>query len=614
MAVSTIITMRRLYADATGFSLSQAAASLANLVPVEAGYISSETAAVFCVTASEGTRLRITIIAADGTVLGDSRSEPENMENHAGRPEFVSALGGHQATAFRTSPTLGLDMAYAAAPVILDGQVAGALRVAMDAPDLAQRLSPLLWTAAITASLFLAALAGISARISASVMKPVDALLRAASRWSVGELDTRVPRFRDPDLALLTETMNAMAADLSDRIRAMEQQQLELSAILDGMNEAVIAIDADLLVLRVNTKARELLSLRRSDVQKLYKSETPHPKPPAASGVTATAEAPRPGFQGSPLLQAGGSSSLEELAKRCIATISPVDGEISLYGDTTSTVLAYAAPLAMKDGRLGAILVLNDITKIKRLERVRRDFVANVSHELRTPITLIKGFIETLEDGAIQKPEEAARFMGIIRRHADRMAAIVEDLLTLARLENPERDQLPLCSCRLIDIINKAIESLGIKPTLKAISIQVDCPQNLELLANEGLLEQALVNLLDNAIKYSPKGSTVQVSALPDADVNFMSLQVSDQGQGIPAKDRSRLFERFYQVDRSRSKELGGTGLGLAIVRHIAMAHGGTASVHSTEGHGSTFCIRLPALPLSSQSTDPRSETDTTSS
>ncbi|OHD80834.1 MAG: hypothetical protein A3J97_01760, partial [Spirochaetes bacterium RIFOXYC1_FULL_54_7] len=451
----------------------------------------------------------------------------------------------------------------------------------------------LVWMAAVIASLFIASLATVSARMGATVMKPVEALMGAASHWSAGELDTRVPRFRDPDLAGLTETMNAMAAELADRMKTMAQQQGELSAILDGMNEAVIATDADLMIRMVNKKARELLGPR---------------------GRRGDAETTLSGFLERPLLQACGSSPLDALARRCIDNLAPQDEEISLYGDTTSTMLVYAAPLAMEDGRIGAILVLNDITRIKRLERVRRDFVANVSHELRTPITLIKGFIETLEDGAIRNPQEAVRFMGIIRRHTDRMASIIEDLLTLARMENPERGRLALHSCQVAEIIGKAVESLDDRPASKAVSILVDCPQELKIVANEGLLEQALVNLLDNAVKYGPEGGSVRVTATPDASEGFICLSVSDEGQGIPAKDLSRLFERFYRVDRARSRELGGTGLGLAIVRHIAMAHGGTATVQSIEGYGSTFCITLPSVPLSIHSDEPSDETETTSS
>jgi two-component system phosphate regulon sensor histidine kinase PhoR len=614
------MAMRSLYGDAAGFSLTQAAASLANLVPARTGSmtIDMDAASRFCEATAKGTRLRITLIAADGTVLGDSRSDSSSMENHAGRPEFIQALSGQVATTFRTSTTLGLDMAYAAAPVKINDQIIGALRVAMDAPDLAERLAPLVWMTVVIASLFIASLAAVSARMGATVMKPVEALMEAASHWSIGELDTRVPRFRDPDLAGLTETMNAMAADLADRMRAMERQQGELSAILDGMNEALVTIDADLSIRMVNRKARELLCSRSGRMPGAAFSGTVQQGTAGSTGKSGIGprnsnETARwlPGY---PLLQITGSSALEALARRCIASKHPEDEEISLYGDTTSTVLAYAAPLAMEDGRLGAILVLNDISRIKRLERVRRDFVANVSHELRTPITLIKGFIETLEDGTISNPEEAARFIGIIRRHADRLASIVEDLLTLARMESPERGRLAMHSCLVREVISKAIESLGDRPASKAVVIQVDCSPELTIVANEGLLEQALVNLLDNAVKYGPEGGTVRVKAVPDESRGFISLTIGDEGQGIPAKDLPRLFERFYRVDRARSRQLGGTGLGLAIVRHIALAHGGTATVHSREGYGSTFCITLPVAALSIHSDEPSAETDTTNS
>ena len=234
--------------------------------------------------------------------------------------------------------------------------------------------------------------------------------------------------------------------------------------------------------------------------------------------------------------------------------------------------------------------MLNDITRLKRLERVRKDFVANVSHELRTPITLIKGFAETLE--SVDDPAEARHFLGIVKRHADRMSAIIEDLLSLARLEGPEQGTMQTARVDASRLLDHAVESLGKAPQNKAVSISITCEAGLAVRANEGLLEQALVNLLDNAVKYGPRGATVRAEVVSDA--GFARFSIIDEGPGIPARDLGRLFERFYRVDRARSRELGGTGLGLAIVRHIARAHGGDASVTSREGSGSSFIIRIP--------------------
>ncbi len=414
--------------------------------------------------------------------------------------------------------------------------------------------------------------------------------MEASRDWSSGRLERRLRRFDDPELAPLSDTMNAMASELALRIVAMERQGNELGAILDAMGEAVLSVDADLVIRMAN---------------------------PSAVALLAAAGAP-PSIEGLTVLQAGGNSALDAMARRCVTDNGREEAEVILYGDDTRRLLVHAAPLPLEGGRPGALLVLSDITRVKRLERVRQDFVANVSHELRTPITLIKGFAETLEE--VEDPEEARRFLAIIRRHADRMASIVEDLLTLARLEGPERGILETSSVDAAQVLDRAVESLGNSPADRGVSLRIAVETGLAAQANEGLLEQALVNLMDNAVKYSPRGAVVRAEAAADGD--FARFAIMDDGPGIPARDLPRLFERFYRVDKARSRELGGTGLGLAIVRHIALAHGGDASVESREGTGSTFFLRVPRCrprdlphgPASVQATSPEVDIDTASS
>jgi two-component system phosphate regulon sensor histidine kinase PhoR len=238
-------------------------------------------------------------------------------------------------------------------------------------------------------------------------------------------------------------------------------------------------------------------------------------------------------------------------------------------------------------------VVLNEVTEIKKLENIRRDFVANVSHELRTPITSIKGFVETLIDGAIHQPEEAERFLQIVARQADRLNAIIEDLLSLSRLETDvERGEVELQQVDLQPVLEAAVQTCAPQADEKRMRLVLAWEGDLAARANPRLIEQALVNLIGNAIKYSPAGQEVRVSAA--ATGRTVQLQVSDQGAGIDKRHLPRLFERFYRVDKARSRELGGTGLGLAIVKHIALAHGGMVSVESEPGQGSTFVISLP--------------------
>lgn len=575
--IASGLVMRQLAIDATAAALEQSAVALARVSSIDG-------AAVASAGGPQAPRaMRITIVLADGTVRYDSASDPSAMENHASRPEIRAALAGKVGTSVRRSPTLGLDMVYAAAPIYESGVVAGALRVAMSAPGLDALLARFIVIDAMVALMMTALMAWASIAFGTRITEPMTALMDAAGDWSAGRLERRVRRFPGSELAPLAETMNAMASRLADQVVTMRHQQQELQAILEGMGEAVLSVDASMTIRLANSRARELLG---------------------RVGAQAAME-------GRGLLEASGTSALEALARSCADSGSGVESEITLYGDTARFILAHAAPLLSDDGSRGVVLVLNDITRLKRLERVRQDFVANVSHELRTPITLITGFAETLE--TVQDPVETRRFLAIIKRHADRMTAIIEDLLTLARLESPERTALSRASVRAAALVAHAIESLDSRPAQRHITIEATVDPELLALVNEGLFEQALVNLLDNAIKYGPEGGTVRIAAAVDGQ--SLVFSVADQGPGIPARDLPRLFERFYRVDRARSKHLGGTGLGLAIVKHVAMAHGGDASVTSIEGSGSTFFISLPLQPGPSvQDATPDADTPTTSS
>ncbi len=575
--IASGLVMRQLAIDATAAALEQSAVALARVSSIDG-------AAVASAGGPQAPRaMRITIVLADGTVRYDSASDPSAMENHASRPEIRAALAGRVGTSVRRSPTLGLDMVYAAAPIYESGVVAGALRVAMSAPGLDALLARFIVIDAMVALMMTALMAWASIAFGTRITEPMTALMDAAGDWSAGRLERRVRRFPGSELAPLAETMNAMASRLADQVVTMRHQQQELQAILEGMGEAVLSVDASMTIRLANSRARELLG---------------------RVGAQAAME-------GRGLLEASGTSALEALARSCADSGSGVESEITLYGDTARFILAHAAPLLSDDGSRGVVLVLNDITRLKRLERVRQDFVANVSHELRTPITLITGFAETLE--TVQDPVETRRFLAIIKRHADRMTAIIEDLLTLARLESPERTALSRAPVRAAALVAHAIESLDNRPAQRHITIDTMVDPELLALVNEGLFEQALVNLLDNAIKYGPEGGTVRIAAAVDGQ--SLVFSVADQGPGIPARDLPRLFERFYRVDRARSKHLGGTGLGLAIVKHVAMAHGGDASVTSIEGSGSTFFISLPLQPGPSvQDATPDADTPTTSS
>jgi two-component system phosphate regulon sensor histidine kinase PhoR len=274
---------------------------------------------------------------------------------------------------------------------------------------------------------------------------------------------------------------------------------------------------------------------------------------------------------------------------------SPLDETLVLYLDEPRSIRAQGTVLRGPDDEvLGYLVVLNDVTHLRKLERIRSDFVANVSHELRTPITTIKGFAETLQEDGLVDREESLRYLSLIARESQRLEALVEDLLSLARIEHEgERREVLFGRGTLAPVIRRAADARAEAAEQAGVSIRVDCPEELEATLNPQLLEQALINLIDNAVKFSrPGGSVVVSGGRRDGEI---VVEVRDRGPGIAPEHLSRLFERFYRVDKARSRSLGGTGLGLAIVKHIAMAHGGRVAVESRPGKGSTFSILLPA-------------------
>jgi two-component system phosphate regulon sensor histidine kinase PhoR len=289
---------------------------------------------------------------------------------------------------------------------------------------------------------------------------------------------------------------------------------------------------------------------------------------------------------------------LRRFALRAIDCREPVEDDLVLHGLRDRTIRLRGTALRDVSGEGGAVIVLNDVTEMKRLEHIRRDFVANVSHELKTPVASIKGFVETLLDGAALDAADNQRFLEIIARQADRLAAIIEDLLALSRIEQSEEaGNLPLEAVPIASVFAVVAADCGLRVRERAIQIETSCPDDLVAEVNAPLLEQAVINLVDNAIKYTDTGRTIWLSAAAETAAEGreeLVIRVRDEGCGIEAEHLPRLFERFYRVDKARSRKQGGTGLGLSIVKHIVQAHGGTVAVDSTPGVGSTFTIRLP--------------------
>ncbi len=402
--------------------------------------------------------------------------------------------------------------------------------------------------------------------------RDLERLRWGAERFARGRLDRRIATAGSEEFARVAEAMNHMALQLEDRFRAVVHQRNELEAVLSSMVEGVIAVDRDERVMTINQAATRLLNVA----------------PDTAIGASLQAVVRSPALHRlvADALHASGPVEGEVVVRSADAAADSRDSERILLA--TGTVLHGAA-----EGRIGALIVLNDVTQLRRLETVRRDFVANVSHEMRTPITAVKGAVETLLDQAGHSPADVQRLLEMIRRHADRMFAILEDLLTLAKLDQQEgQPLLELEVGAAAPLMAGAVEACRMLAESRRMRLTIDCPPDLRLAMNRRMLEQALVNLIENAVKYSPPGGEVTVRAQQSA--GDVVLSVIDRGEGIEPQHLSRIFERFYRVDKGRSRQVGSTGLGLSIVRHICQAHGGRVEVESHPGKGSTFRMILP--------------------
>jgi two-component system, OmpR family, phosphate regulon sensor histidine kinase PhoR len=514
---------------------------------------------------------RITVILPSGKVIGDTDEDPTNMENHANRSEIQEAIGGRIGVATRYSHTLYETMMYVALPITDNGQIVGIVRTALPLTSIEHAFGSI-YTKVILGGLLIAILAmSASFYISRRIALPLVKMKQVAEHFTRGDFTHRLPIGTTEEIGRLAETMNEMAKQLNEKIRTIVDQRNEREAILDSMVEGVIAFDTTERVIGLNRAAAQMLGVEIKQVTGRYLQES---------------------FR---------NANLQKFVTRILESGATQDEEIGLQDKANIILHLYGSPIRSENGQnLGAVIVLHDVTRLNQLETIRRDFVANVSHELRTPITSIKGFVDTLRDGGIHSPEDTTRFLGIIARQTDRLNSIIEDLLTLSELEQTGRGNIGLNIVELKGVLQNAIAACELKAAAKEMHIQIKCDGDLKANINAPLLEQAIINLIGNAIKYSEAKSSIDISAKSDSDA--IAIGITDHGCGIEKIHLPRLFERFYRVDRARSRELGGTGLGLSIVKHIVLAHGGRVEVESTPGKGSTFSIYLPLLSIQSNS------------
>lgn len=510
---------------------------------------------------------RMTVILPDGGVIGDSEESPEIMDNHADRPEIAQALRGNLGSSVRYSDTLKKKLKYMALPVQRDGVIIAVVRMS-------QPLAEIRWTQqAISGQLLVGGLlaavlfALVALYLSRRTTRPLEEIRLMAERLAKGDFSSRVVVTTNDEIGVLARTIQDMAVQLDERMDTITRQHVEQEAVLACMVEGVLAVDTEGRVLYLNEALGRLLDIeltkaRGRSVQELVRHH-----------------------------------EIQRFVQATLTNAGPSEAELLVQGIAERHLQLHGTPLeGPGQKRMGGLIVVNDITRLKRLERVRSDFVANVSHELKTPITALKGCVETLSGENPPAPEDASRFIAMMSRHVSRMESIVEDLLSLSRIEFESAQKLVRRDrVSMGEMLQRAAHAFSKAAESRKITVQVSCPENIVVHANGALLEQAVGNLVDNAIKYSGEGTVIDIACRRAGDQ--VVIDVIDQGPGIENKHIARIFERFYRVDTARSRALGGTGLGLAIVKHIALAHQGSVTVQSAPGLGTTFSLHLPLSP-----------------
>lgn len=507
---------------------------------------------------------RITIIDTDGTVLADSVFIPEKMDNYSSQPEIAEVLEGDiSGKAIRYSNALDTDMFYLASPIIREGQTLGAIRLAKSLKDINGAIKKNLRNYLLFFVLIIVLTTFLAWKFSSEIINPLNKVARVAGKIAGGDFHERIQlKHYENEIGTMARRFNFMADQLERKIAEISHEKSKAEAILSSMVDGVIAVDNKRKVLITNPAAVEMLNIVEDDIE------------------------------GKDIIEVVRHHKIDDLLQQVLENNLVLSEEIILQKNDKKIFRCHLAPIINESGETkGGVILFTDITELRRLEEVRKDFVANVSHELRTPLTSIIGYLDTLLESNIDDPRTTERFLRIIKDEADRLALLIRDLLDLSRLEKKDYQDY-LKPHKLQPIINKTLEMLRDRAEEKEIELKKDIQEELPLLMMiPEQIEQVLINLVDNAIKYTPEGGAVTVRTFNSEDRAV--VEVEDNGIGIPEEDLERIFERFYRVDKARSRALGGTGIGLSIVKHILHNHGSQIEVESQIGEGSTFRFYL---------------------
>lgn len=521
----------------------------------------------------EQTDARVTYIRADGKVLGDSNEHPSEMDNHLHREEIDQAAKQGIGSVVRFSDTIRQNMMYVAVSVKgASGQTEGYLRMAMSLQQIEGTVRQL-WLFLLIGLLILFLLSGlICYRIARGITRPIERITRVARQMANQQYAARVPEAGNDEVGELARTINRMAENLQIQMQHIRENEYRLQGVLENMVSGVMMVDQRGTITLVNRSAEDILGYSSHEL--LNKS----------------------------YLDAGFQLEFTALLADAIETHTRVREELMLHFPQEQILEVHVSPIVQGDGqRKGVLVVLHDITAVRRLERIRSEFVANVSHELKTPVAAVKGFAETLMAGALEDKEMVRSFLQIIYDESDRLNRLIGDILELSKIES-KRIPLQFSPVDVESIVENSIQMMKAEAEKKHITLESCVENELYIEADEDRLRQILINLLSNGISYTPEGGRVSIGVefVPSLDDNpdneRMRIRISDTGIGIPEKDLPRIFERFYRVDKARSRSSGGTGLGLSIVKHLTELHHGTISVESEAGKGTTFNIELPVI------------------
>jgi two-component system, OmpR family, phosphate regulon sensor histidine kinase PhoR len=524
----------------------------------------------FVVQAAGPSDSRVTLIAVDGRVLGDSEVDAADLgrlENHRDRPEVRTALAGGTGRDLRARASIDAPLIYVAVPVRDGGRIAGALRLALPLSAMTSSHGELRRVMLAGGLVALAVAFGIGVFVAGRVTRPIVEMQQIARAMSEGRFDVRAPVRSVDEIGALGRALNVMMTRLKEKISDLEEERARARAILDGMVEGVIAVDGHESIILMNERARAMFGVG------------------AGRG------------EGKPFLEVIRNAELHEVfrASRAAAAEAPLVREVRLRHPGDRILQINAVPLRLAGVDPGVVMVLHDLTALRRLEQIRTEFVANVSHELRTPLTAIQGYLETLLGGALEERQHARRFLEIAFRHTERLGRLLNDLTDLSNIELG-KVALRQGPVSVAEVVDSVLDIIRPRAATGRVGLIADVqPVDLTVHADHDRLAQILINLVDNAVKYTPENGWVTVAARPLGE-GRAEIRVRDTGVGIPRADLPRITERFYRVDKARSRELGGTGLGLAIVKHLVLAHGGELGIESHEGEGTTVRFTLPMI------------------